>query len=459
VNIAGWTLDDGNSSAVYHIPSQSGSGFFLAPGEYRSFRKSVTSLPLDNNGERVSLMSGSLIIDAWEYPLTAEEVSFGRDPDPPFALHAFCVPSENHPNIVTTIAPRILIQDAGSASVGSAFVMGEEHVSLNLQAAAGAGSLASAVCTWDYGDDAVSSACNPPSHTFSDPGDYTVRLTVRDFCGGISVSTLNVNVLPKEEIIVASSSSSSASSRSSQSSSKSSVDSSSSSSIMMTPAHIETGAILSEVMMTGDEWIELFNPTDHEISLAGWLLDDLKNGGSKPFIIPSGTVLQAGEYRVFFGSETKLQLNDTGDDAWLIAPDDSWSDFVTIPKLKAGTSLSFCNGEWRTSDPTSGLPNSCQLKTSSVASSVASVKKSVIATTPAFSKTRYVSASRSSVSFLSFSESGSLVMTFAEMELPDSLTVTGDAAEKSTIPEVGTLGALSGLGVALIWFSRKWLLL
>ncbi|MFH1444432.1 MAG: lamin tail domain-containing protein [Candidatus Peregrinibacteria bacterium] len=474
VNIAGWTLDDGNSSAVYTILPQSGSGFFLAPGEYWSFRKSVTSLPLDNNGERVSLMNGSQLIDAWEYPMTAEEVSFGRDKDPPYALHAFCVPSEGQPNVVASLAPRILIQDAGSASVGSAFVVGEEHVSINLQAAAGAGSLASAVCTWDYGDDAVSSACNPPSHTFSDPGDYTVRLTVRDFCGGISVSTLNVTVLPKEQ---PQSSSSKSSASSSSLSSFSSVSSSSSISFTSSissfsssaSALVETGAVLSEVMMTGDEWIELFNSTDHEISLAGWILDDLREGGlahrssarsgggSKPFIIPSSTTIAAGAYRIFSRDDTKLALNDTGDDVWLIAPDNSWSDHVTIPKLKAGTSLSFCNGEWRTSDPTPGLPNTCQTTLPLPVSSIASAKKSVAAAAPAFSRTRYVSASRSSISSLSFpsSVSGSLLMTFVETELPDSLTVTGEDRQQSSIPEMGVLGVLSSVGVSLLWLKRR----
>lgn len=513
VNIAGWSLDDGNSSAVYHIPQRSGSGFLLVPGEHVSFRKSVTGLSLSNSGERVSLMSGSLLIDAWEYPLTAEEVSFGRDADAPFALHAFCVPTEGGRNVVAPLPSRIVIQDAGSASIGSAFVVGTEHVTLNLQAAVGAGSLASAACAWDFGDDAVSGVCNPPSHTFSDAGDYSVRLTVRDFCGGISVSTLSVTVLPEQET-TASSSASSVSSSSSSNSSRSSASSSFSSVVLMSLIEnvpVETGIILSEVYavpikksslggissiprslpsreegelvqltthapslverggggeeMNGEkaweteEWIELFNPTDHEISLAGWVIDDLKDGGSKPFIISADSRIGAGEYLIFSRNETKLQLNDSGDDVWLIAPDDAWSDHVMIPKLKSGLSFSFCDGEWRSSNPTPELPNACQTTVSSPAPSIASVNKSVVTTTPAFSRTRYVVASQSSISSISFSsfQSGSFVMSYALSELPSSLTVAGDTAEKSSVPEVGTLGALSGLSVALMWFGRKWL--
>lgn len=463
VNIAGWILDDGNSSAVYKILPRSGSDFFLAPGEHASFRKSVTALALDNSGERVSLMSGSLLIDAWEYPQTAEEVSFGRDPDTPSALRAFCVPTEGGRNAVMPLPSRIIIQDAGSAAVGSAYVQGTERVTLNLQAAVGAGSLASAACAWDFGDDAVSGVCNPPSHTYSDAGDYTVRLTVRDFCGGIAVSTLLVTVLPKEEETATSPSSSSSSSRSSASSSQSSAASlSTSSAALMSVGPIvrsETGVVLGEVLSVptpgGEEWIELFNPTDHEISLGGWILDDLKDGGSKPFIIPLDAGIGAGEYRFFPKSETKLSLNDSGDDVWLIAPDEQWSDYVAVPKLKAGISFNFCGDAWRLSDPSPGLPNDCQHSAQS--SSSVSARKSAVSGSISFIKTRYVlTSSDSSVSSASLDSSGSLMMSYALSELPPALTVTGPAAENSSVPEVGTLGALSGVGVVLIFLGRKW---
>lgn len=454
-DIAGWSL--GAGSRLYHILPRSGSGFLLAAGEHVSFRKSVTGLSLSNSGERVSLMNGSSLIDAFEYPLTAEEVSFGREPDAPFALHAFCVPTEGGRNAGVPLPSRIVIQDAGSAAVGSAYVQGTEHVTLNLEAAVGAGSLASAACAWDFGDDAVSGACNPPSHTFSDAGDFDVRLTVHDFCGGISVAQLRVTVLQEPEDVIASSSSSL---RSSSSSSRSSVSSLSSIASFSSPSpvRIATGVVLSEVKTTGDEWIELFNPTDREISLGGWMLDDLKNGGSKPNVMPPDTVMGPRAYRTFSKSETKLSLNDSGDDVWLIAPDASWSDHVSIPKLKAGMSFSFCDGEWRSSDSTPELPNACETVTQSSASSVRSSKKSVVAILPAFSRTRYVVASQSSISSLSLSsfQSGSFVMSYALSELPASLTVAGPVAEKSSMPEVSALGAFSGLGIALIWFGRKW---
>lgn len=210
-----------------------------------------------------------------------------------------------------------------------------------------------------------------------------------------------------------------------------------------------------------EEWIELFNPTDHEILLGGWILDDLKDGGSKPYILPENFSIEAGEYLIFSKNETKLQLNDAGDDAWFIAPGDGWSDHVTIPKLKAGISFSFCEGEWLATAPTPGLPNDCQTTEQSSISSVARSTKSPVASGGSFLRTRYVPASRSSLSSFSspsslFSASGSFLMSYALSELPDTLTVAGPVAEKSAVPEVGALGALSGLGVVLIFLGRKW---
>lgn len=47
-------------------------------------------------------------------------------------------------------------------------------------------------------------------------------------------------------------------------------------------------------------------------------------------------------------------------------------------------------------------------------------------------------------------------MSYALSELPATLTAAGPVAEQSSVPEVGALGALSGLGIALMWFGRKW---
>ncbi len=52
------------------------------------------------------------------------------------------------------------------------------------------------------------------------------------------------------------------------------------------------------------------------INLGNWKLDD-SNGGSKPFVIPDSVILQPGEFRVFPKSLTKIQLNNSKDEARL----------------------------------------------------------------------------------------------------------------------------------------------
>ncbi|PIR50802.1 hypothetical protein COU78_04570, partial [Candidatus Peregrinibacteria bacterium CG10_big_fil_rev_8_21_14_0_10_49_24] len=119
VHIAGWVLDDGNSPQAFTIPNvrmlsgawppRFASGFVLAAGEHVSFRKSVTALPLGNQGERISLLSGSSVIDSWEYPETAEDVSYGRKIDSPQVMQPFCMPTEGAPNTEDLLQPFIAI--------------------------------------------------------------------------------------------------------------------------------------------------------------------------------------------------------------------------------------------------------------------------------------------------------------------------------------------------------------
>ena len=68
---------------------------------------------------------------------------------------------------------------------------------------------------------------------------------------------------------------------------------------------------------TGDEYIEIINYGVIPVNLGGYFLDDEANIGSSPFSLPSKT-LQPGERIVFYGSETGLLLNDSGDGVRLL---------------------------------------------------------------------------------------------------------------------------------------------
>ena len=81
--------------------------------------------------------------------------------------------------------------------------------------------------------------------------------------------------------------------------------------------------VLNEILVApgksfDEEWIELYNPGSTLIELGGWSLDDIPDGGSKPFVIPNGTVISPGGFAVFYNSTTKIALNNDGDTVRLL---------------------------------------------------------------------------------------------------------------------------------------------
>ena len=66
-----------------------------------------------------------------------------------------------------------------------------------------------------------------------------------------------------------------------------------------------------------DEFIEIENLGPVDANLSGWKLDDEPNIGSNPYTLPSKT-LKPGERAIFFGSQTHILLDDSGDEVRLI---------------------------------------------------------------------------------------------------------------------------------------------
>jgi hypothetical protein len=70
-----------------------------------------------------------------------------------------------------------------------------------------------------------------------------------------------------------------------------------------------------------DEFIELYNTGSQGIDIGGWMLDDKLHGGSRPFRIPGGTWIEPKQFLVFFRSRTRIALNESSDEIWLLTPD------------------------------------------------------------------------------------------------------------------------------------------
>ena len=349
VSIAGWVLDEGNSPGAYVIPaeragsgarpSETGIGFVLYPGEHVSFRKSVSGLPLGNQGEFLRLLSGSTVIDSWIYPETAEEVSYGRDSVDPAVFRAFCRPTEGVPNTAETLDPSIAIQSGETQGVGK--------VSINLTAEVQAGSLASASCNWVYGDGFTSESCNPPSHSFAQPGKYTVQLSVQTFCGDMIARELAVEVLAVA---------SKAKKKKTESLSAPQPEAA------CTPEY-SADVIISEFLPNpyGEEeegeWVELQNIGSETVSLCGWLFDD-DEGGGKPYRL-EGETITPGQYLLLPRSQTKVALNNDADAVRFFAGSGVFVAEVTYAKGVEGEAMGL-RGDglfvW-TPYPTPGGPN------------------------------------------------------------------------------------------------------
>jgi hypothetical protein len=83
-----------------------------------------------------------------------------------------------------------------------------------------------------------------------------------------------------------------------------------------------------------DEFIELMNRGPHPVNLRGWYLDDVPNGGSKPYELRN-LVLEPGEFIAYFRTWTGIALNDTGDTVRVLAPDGRVIDSVSYLKVRA----------------------------------------------------------------------------------------------------------------------------
>lgn len=119
--------------------------------------------------------------------------------------------------------------------------------------------------SWEFGDGGTSSLRNP-SHVYSGYGTYTVNLTVSD---GELEDTLSkvVSLDPSGHVVI--------------------------NEIEQNPAGTDAG----------NEWLELYNPTESVVDLSGWELRTTA-GVVETCMFPSGTTIEAEGYLVItFGSQ------------------------------------------------------------------------------------------------------------------------------------------------------------
>ena len=127
------------------------------------------------------------------------------------------------------------------------------------------------------------------------------------------------------------------------------------------PPHVLAGdVVINEFLVDPDssQWVELYNKGTTPIDIGSWFIDD--NGGSQKFTIPSGTLINPSEYKIFESGFFNLNRT-TADTVQLLngtSLEDSYS-YTTGP----GSNKSYGRdidgvGEWAIfNNPTKGSTN------------------------------------------------------------------------------------------------------
>lgn len=183
----------------------------------------------------------------------------------------------------------IAVQSGPLVAVGKATV--------NFQAVATEGSLTGIVCAWSYGDGFSSASCNPPVHSFTTPGTYSVKLEAKNQCGTTLTQEQIVEVLPDSA----------------------SVTSSSVTSTYYDGSRvILTGALPNPAGTdTGKEWIEIKNLEQKGVDLRGWKLA-VGETSIQSYLLKNS--IGPRENVKVYDSETKFKLPNTTSKLQLIAP-------------------------------------------------------------------------------------------------------------------------------------------
>ncbi len=94
-----------------------------------------------------------------------------------------------------------------------------------------------------------------------------------------------------------------------------------------------------------EEWIEIYNENNFEVSLFNWSIKDAE-GKSTIYAFPSNTKIGPKNYLVLTRPVTKITLNNTGDKLILLQPDGKIADTVIYEKSPQSQSYNRVNTNW-----------------------------------------------------------------------------------------------------------------
>lgn len=170
---------------------------------------------------------------------------------------------------------------------------------------------------WDFGDGATSNR-QTISHKYSSAGSYRVLLRVTDNSNQRAETSQTIIISDTESKKVSGENSTT---KKVETQSNLDEEQKKDNEVIADGAVIITELLPNPTGSDNAEWIELYNVTESAIRLEDYKLDD-SEGGSRPFVFPQGTVINAGQYQVWSRLATKIALNNDHDGARLLTPDD-----------------------------------------------------------------------------------------------------------------------------------------
>lgn len=122
------------------------------------------------------------------------------------------------------------------------------------------------------------------------------------------------------------------------------------------PAPKDTDYDQSGAVDTKDEWIELHNTETRPVNLDGWQVGDKSN--PQKYVLDTSAVIEPGGYLTILNSQSKISLNNDGDEVYLYDPSGRLVDKIIYGKSydSAGWARFGTDFEW-TLKPTFGGAN------------------------------------------------------------------------------------------------------
>lgn len=309
VDLEGWKIGD-ESSSLYTISSKDLSSTMLAAGAYLVIYRSISKIALNNTNDTVKLYwPDGTLADSISYQESAPEDQSYSLEDGTWYWSTTLTPGakneitlENHPpEAVAGPDQKAYLDEKITFDGSDSFDPDEDRLSFS----------------WDFGDGMTGSG-EKVTHAYSEEGVFTVTLTVEDEKGESDKDTLKAEITAKEE--------------------EEEEEKEDKKEQKSYPENI----IISELMPNPEgsdsegEWIEIQNQENTSVDLTNWRLDDEENGSSA-YTIPKGTEIKAGEFLVFYRTETKIALNNDSDSVRLFNPnDDLVSEIVYKEKAEEG---------------------------------------------------------------------------------------------------------------------------